>query len=524
MVYLGDGTGSFGGSGNDFGTGSEATKSLAFGDVDGDGDLDLALGNKLSQSLVILGIGDGTFAGATRDFANSSDETYAVVLGDMDGDGDLDLVVGVDDGQNGVYLNSSLSESTAAVGLAGTASAAPGAEVQLLSIGVTAPSGETLSGVTVTYSDLSSATGLTASDIASLKLYRSTDATLGGDSEIGSQSTVHIGTATTVSPSSTETLPSSETFYIVSAVLSSSAVGEHAFTVGFAAGGFATSGADIGTVVTANDANRVTVAFKSTAQSPTNATVAASRSGTLSATLSAAISAATVTASNFVVHGGFAGQHGTGGTASTHRAATLSGGGTTSLSFDPGVDFAPGEPVQVTLTTGLTDASSNALDSPHVWHFSAAAGSGPAVFSNTSYDVDTATNLTFAVSSGDLDGDGDLDLVTGNLNQVNRVYLGAGNGSFAAGSDVDTPTEGTTSTALGDLDGDGDLDLITGNQAQKNRVYLGAGNGTFATGIDASTSTYYTFDIALGDVDGDGALDMVAGNYKQAKRVYLGRA
>ena len=254
---------------------------------------------------------------------------------------------------------------------------------------------------------------------------------------------------------------------------------------------------------------------------PANATHATALSGNLSATFSEAMAAGTVSSTTFVVHGGFIGKHSTGGTASTHKDGTYTGGGTTTLTFNPGANFKPGELVGVTLTTGLQNGSAQALTAARVYQFRAAASAGPAVFSNSSQNIDTPTNNTWAISLGDVDGDGDLDVVAGNNTQVNRVYLGNGNGTFASGNDVDTPTNVTVYSLLGDLDGDGDLDLVTANYNQVNRVYLGNGNGTFASGNDVDTPTNKTDQMSLGDLDGDGDLDLVTGNNTQVNRVYL---
>ena len=209
--------------------------------------------------------------------------------------------------------------------------------------------------------------------------------------------------------------------------------------------------------------------------SPANATHTTAVSGNVSATFTQAIASGTVSSSTFVLHGGFIGKHSTGGTASTHKDATYTGGGTTTLTINPGANFAPGELLSVTLTTGLQNGSAQALSSAKVFQFRAATTGGPAVFSNNSRNVDASTNATRSISLGDLDGDGDLDLVTGDYGQVNQVYLGNSNGTFAAGSNVATPTNQTWSVSLGDLDGDGDLDFLAGNRSQVNRVYLGDG-------------------------------------------------
>ena len=71
--------------------------------------------------------------------------------------------------------------------------------------------------------------------------------------------------------------------------------------------------------------------------------------------------------------------------------------------------------------------------------------------------------LTVHTSLGDLDGDGDLDLVTSAWgSEAFTVLLGRGDGTFGPGSQIDTELDdGAAHISLGDLDGDGDLDLIT---------------------------------------------------------------
>ena len=122
--------------------------------------------------------------------------------------------------------------------------------------------------------------------------------------------------------------------------------------------------------------------------------------------------------------------------------------------------------------------------------------------------------LTFGFSAfGDYDGDGDLDLYyTGQLNANSN---GGGlyhndSGTFSLVTNSGLPILNTGAADWGDVDGDGDMDLVImgyDNNAGVTDVYVNNGNGTF-TASNAGLHNSYMGDVVFGDYDNDGDLDI----------------
>ncbi len=118
----------------------------------------------------------------------------------------------------------------------------------------------------------------------------------------------------------------------------------------------------------------------------------------------------------------------------------------------------------------------------------------------------------------DYDNDGDLDLfVTNFSNTPNDFYRNDGSAyTRLEGVPLVTDVTGASlANTWGDLDNDGDLDVIvangrTGAPDGQNNLYLNNGDGTFArvTGTPFTTLQESTSGATLGDFDGDGDLDL----------------
>jgi len=148
-----------------------------------------------------------------------------------------------------------------------------------------------------------------------------------------------------------------------------------------------------------------------------------------------------------------------------------------------------------------------------------------------------AATRPFGVAAGDFDEDGHVDLVIGRTTGNIHFVKGNGDGTFATATQYAWKQAffNAWAFAAGDVNGDGNLDVIWGASANSPgtapyvtndgevRAFLGNGDGTFiqnsysVSGVLHNSGTLLSDigtdagSLAVGDVDGDGDIDVVAG-------------
>jgi len=537
-----------------FGPGGDYANSVAFGDIDNDGDLDLAVGNTNQQNAVYLNNGSDLTTLTPWNFGPGNDNTKSVVLGDVDGNGYLDIAVGNYNRQNTVYFNNGSDFTTMTPWNFGLDSMD---DTNSLAFGDVDDNGYLdvavgNDGQNVVYrnngADFTTLTPWnfgTGGDYTDFVVFGDVDGNGYLDIAVGNrnnqQNVVYLNNGsdfTTLTPWNFGTGSD-----ITRSVAFGDVDGDGYLDVavgndGEQNGVYLNNGSDFSTLTpwnfgTGSDNTR-SVAFGDVDndgvldlvvgnyggqnyinQEPCTAPTLSSHtpdqnagniatSATIDLTFDMAMDTATLTNATIKVHGLISGLH----------TGTVTDQGSNVYRFDPNNDFEPGEPVTVTLTTGIENATGCPIAEPYSFGFMTAAIAGPGDFSAISQNFGLGSDRTVSVAFGDVDGNGYLDLAVGNLSQQNVVYRNNGSDfSTLTPWNFGTGTDNTYSVAFSDVDGNGYLDLAVGNLSQQNVVYRNNGSDfstltpwNFGTGSDDTRS------VAFGDVDGDGNLDLAVGN------------
>ena len=138
------------------------------------------------------------------------------------------------------------------------------------------------------------------------------------------------------------------------------------------------------------------------------------------------------------------------------------------------------------------------------------------------YSLGAGTSNSVKPALADLDGDGDIDMLVGAGNGLTYAYKNTGDATaptWVANGAWDVPSVGyQSSPAIGDLDGDGDPDLMIGEYG--GGVYAFENTGTKYSPVWTAKAAWNIPDTALGlyakptlaDLDGDGDLDLMVGD------------
>ena len=160
----------------------------------------------------------------------------------------------------------------------------------------------------------------------------------------------------------------------------------------------------------------------------------------------------------------------------------------------------------------LDIVSASSLDDTIAWY----ENDGAADPSWTSANIATTADAARDVQVADMDGDGDLDIVSASYADDTIAWYennGAANPSWTS-SDIVTNATNAESVYLADMDGDGDFDIVSGSQGDNTVAWYendGAADPSW-TAVDISTS-YDARDVFLADVDSDGDVDIVSASH-----------
>jgi len=179
------------------------------------------------------------------------------------------------------------------------------------------------------------------------------------------------------------------------------------------------------------------------------------------------------------------------------------------------VPFHPGERVTVTIDADGAAEGGLFLAAPYVFSFNAASAAGPLEFVRV--DLPGPVQRPGAAAFGDVDRDGDLDIVLGGgqIGSTSVVLLNDGALGFEAQADLATGQ--VSDIALAQVLGSAHLDLVFASRLEQGSLYRGDGEGDFVltTELPGGVTS-----VAAGNLDGGGNAELLIGRWPARDMVF----
>ncbi|MDP6195690.1 MAG: FG-GAP-like repeat-containing protein, partial [Candidatus Poseidonia sp.] len=134
----------------------------------------------------------------------------------------------------------------------------------------------------------------------------------------------------------------------------------------------------------------------------------------------------------------------------------------------------------------------------------------------TAYDIVTNASGARTIYVADMDGDGDLDIVSASKGDDKIAwYENNGDGTSWTTAVIATSAQDAIGVHVADMDGDGDLDIVSASEGDNTIAwYENDGNSDPTwTASDIATSAQGAHGVSVGDMDCDGDLDIVSASY-----------
>ncbi|AXG71443.1 repeat domain in Vibrio, Colwellia, Bradyrhizobium and Shewanella [Kordia sp. SMS9] len=135
--------------------------------------------------------------------------------------------------------------------------------------------------------------------------------------------------------------------------------------------------------------------------------------------------------------------------------------------------------------------------------------------------ITTNADRVRSVYASDLDGDGDLDLLSAsnNDNKIAWYENTDGQGSFGPQQIITTNANGANKVFAIDLDGDGDMDVLSASGSDDKIAWYENtdGQGTFSAEQIISANADNAQSVYPADLDGDGDMDVLSASYVDDK-------